>query len=183
MNDKSIQLHELMLARGTFFCYAGPLSEQVLTSISAVVREQLTDAQTDLSIKNTVFSIFIEQAQNIIRYSGARLEGSGVGSVSISHTDSGFMLESVNEISLAGKERVEQVLRELKEMDASELKSAYRQRIKSGPPRGSVGAGLGFIEVARRSSSFDYSFEQRENKTLFLYRGWVAAAKASTFSS
>jgi hypothetical protein len=173
MNTKSIQLHELMLSRGTFFCYSGPLSEQVLTSISAVVKDQLTDSESDLSIKTKVFGIFIEQAQNIIRYSGARVDKSGVGSVSISHTDTGFMLESVNEINGADKQRVAQLLAELKEMDSAQLKAAYKERIKNGPPAGSTGAGLGFIEVARRSSRFDYAFEQHNGADLFIYRGWV----------
>ena len=178
MNTKSIQLHELMLSRGTFFCYAGPLSEEVLTSISGVVKDQLTDSDSDLLIKKKVFSIFIEQAQNIIRYSGAGLEKSGVGSVSISHTDTGFVLEAVNEINPTDQVRVAQMLDELQSMDESELKRAYRERMKSGPPEGSVGAGLGFIEVARRSSSFDYAFEERGGVLLFLYRGWVEVPKA-----
>jgi hypothetical protein len=173
MNTKSIQLHELMLSRGTFFCYSGPLSEEVLTSISAVVKDQLTDSRSDLSIKTKVFGIFVEQAQNIIRYSGLRVDKSGVGSVSISHTDSGFMLESVNEITTSGQQKVAKILGELKAMDAQQLKAAYKERIKDGPPSGNTGAGLGFIEVARRSSRFDYAFEEHNGVTLFIYRGWV----------
>ena len=42
MNSDTVQMHELMLTRGTFFCYAGPLSEEVLTSLSSVVKGQLT---------------------------------------------------------------------------------------------------------------------------------------------
>ena len=173
MNTKSIQLHELMLSRGTFFCYSGPLSEEVLTSISAVVKEQLTDSKSDIAIKTKVFGIFIEQAQNIIRYSGSRVDKSGVGSVSISHTDSGFMLESVNEIISSDQQRIEEILGQLKGIDSDQLKAAYKERIKNGPPAGSTGAGLGFIEVARRSSSFDYAFEEHHGVRLFLYRGWV----------
>jgi hypothetical protein len=173
MSSNTIQLHELMLSRGTFFCYAGPLSEEVLTSLSGVVKEQLTETDSTSPITNKVFSIFVEQAQNIIRYSGDRMDKSGVGSVSISASDDGFLIEAVNEIDLKSKLRLTEVLTQLKEMDASELKAAYKRRLKSGPPEGSVGAGLGFIEVARRSSRFDFLFEEHNDKTLFLYRGWV----------
>ena len=68
MNNDTIQLLELMLNRGTFFCYAGPLSEEVLTSLSSVVKDQLTETDSTSPITNKVFSIFVEQAQNIIRY-------------------------------------------------------------------------------------------------------------------
>jgi hypothetical protein len=172
-NSNTIQLHELMIERGTFFCYAGPLSEEILTSISGVVKEQLTETDSTGPITNKVFSIFIEQVQNIIRYSSERIDESGVGSVSISKTDDGFLIEAVNEVDQDSQSRIDSMLADLKNMDAAELKAAYKNRLKSGPPLGSVGAGLGFIEIARRSSRFDYSFEQHKGSTLFLYRGWV----------
>ena len=115
----------------------------------------------------------MEQAQNIIRYSLDRLDKSGVGSVSISHTSHGFLIEAVNEVDGNSRKRLEEILTQLKHMDAAELKVAYKQRLKQGPPEGSVGAGLGFIEVARRSSRFDFVFEERNDQTLFIYRGWV----------
>jgi anti-sigma regulatory factor (Ser/Thr protein kinase) len=173
MNNNTIQLHELMLSRGTFFCYAGPLSEDVLTSLSGVVKEQLTETDSTSPITNKVFSIFVEQAQNIIRYSGDRMDKSGVGSVSISASDDGFLIEAVNEIKDGSQERLEGILTDLKNMDAAELKAAYKQRLKSGPPEGSVGAGLGFIEVARRSARLDFCFEPPTNVPRFLDRGWV----------
>ena len=173
MNNDTIQLHELMLNRGTFFCYAGPLSEEVLTSLSSVAKDQLTETDSTSPITNKVFSIFVEQAQNIIRYSVDRLDKSGVGSVSISLTSHGFLIEAVNEVDGNSRKRLEEILTQLKHMDAAELKAAYKQRLKQGPPEGSVGAGLGFIEVARRSSRFDFVFEERNGQTLFLYRGWV----------
>jgi len=173
VNKNSVKIHELMISRGTFFCYAGPLSEEVLTSITKVVKDQLADSESAVSIRNKVFSIFVEQAQNIIRYSGSRVDQSGVGSVSISNTDAGFLLEAINEIETTDEARVCKVLAELKAMDPSQLKAAYRERIKSGPPQGSVGAGLGFIEIARRSSRFDFSFEEHNGAKLFIYRGWV----------
>ncbi len=169
----TIQLHELMIDRGTFFCYAGPLSEEILTSISGVVKEQLSETDSTGPITNKVFSIFIEQVQNIIRYSFERIDDSGVGSVSISRTDGGFLIEAVNEVDHQSQHKIAEVLSDLQSMDASALKAAYKTRLKSGPPEGSVGAGLGFIEIARRSSRFDYSFEQHKGTTLFLYRGWV----------
>jgi len=173
MDSKSIQLHEIMINRGTFFCYAGPLSETVLTSISSVVKGQLEDAGNTVSVINKVFGIFVEQAQNIIRYSCERIESGGVGSVSISSTDSGFMIEAINEIRQADRLRVGEALEKLQAMDGAQLKQAYKERIKSVPPEGSLGAGLGFIDVARKSSRFDFSFEEHGGTTLFLYRGWV----------
>ena len=74
----STDFHKLLLSRGTFFCYSGLLSEEVLSAISSIVREQVTDIDHDEGLTTRVFGIFIEQTQNIIRYSEeARARGWG----------------------------------------------------------------------------------------------------------
>ena len=80
---ESIEFHKLLLSRGTFFCYSGLLSEEVLTAISSIVREQVTDIDNNEDITTRVFGIFVEQAQNIIRYSENRLGEGGLGTVAL----------------------------------------------------------------------------------------------------
>jgi len=92
----SHDFHKLLLSRGTFFCYSGLLSEEVLSAISGIVREQVTDIDHDEDLTTRVFGIFIEQAQNIIRYSDERLAQGGIGTVAIGHTSDGFVVEAIN---------------------------------------------------------------------------------------
>jgi len=54
------------------------------------------------------------------------------------------------------------------------LRKLYRQRLKDGPPEDSAGAGLGFIEMARRVKKFEFDFQAHEFGALFVYRGWVS---------
>ena len=70
---ESVEFHKLLLSRGTFFCYSGLLSEEVLTAISSIVREQVTDIDNNEDITTRVFGIFVEQAQNIIPVSYTHL--------------------------------------------------------------------------------------------------------------
>ena len=45
-------------------------------------------------------------------------------------------------------------------MSRDELKSLYKEKLRAEPEQGSKGAGLGFIEVARRATKpieFDFS--------------------------
>ena len=41
------------------------------------------------------------------------------------------------------------------------------------PPEDSKGAGLGFIEMARRVKRFEFDFNDSEDNPMFVYRGWV----------
>ena len=65
----TVGLHTFMQDRRTVFCYSGPLTEDLLTTIANPVRHQLSDKETEEAVANRVFGVFVEQAQNIIRLS------------------------------------------------------------------------------------------------------------------
>ena len=58
--------------------------------------------------------------------------------------------------------------------DAGELRKMYKERLRSGPPEGSKGAGLGFIEMARRVQRFEFEVTDTEEGPVFVYRGYVS---------
>lgn len=171
----TVGLHEFMQRRRTLFCYSGPLTEELLTTISNPVRHQLTENETPDNVANRVFGVFIEQAQNIIRYSSQRTSASGdsIGTIAISNLENMFLIEAVNQISSSQKSALEATLLELSVKDQKDLRKLYRQRLKDGPPQDSKGAGLGFIEMARRVKRFEFDFHDSDTQPMFVYRGWV----------
>ena len=168
----STDFHKLLLGRGTFFCYSGLLSEEILSAISSIVREQVTDIDHDEGLTTRVFGIFIEQAQNIIRYSEERLAQGGIGTVAIGHSSDGFIVEAINPMKAEKAGSLKANLEELQKMDSKELRKAYKQRLREGPPEGSKGAGLGFIEIARKSSKFEFDFVESPD-LLFVLKAWI----------
>ena len=168
----SVEFHKTLLNRGTFFCYSGPLSEEVLTAISSIVREQVLDLDNNEDITTRVFGIFVEQAQNIIRYSQDRIGEGGLGTVAIGFSDKGFLVEAINPLDKENIESLKNKLDNLQQMDQKELRKAYKQRLREGPPEGSKGAGLGFIDMARKSSRFDYEFVDSP-EILFILKVWI----------
>ena len=97
----TVGLHTFMQDRKTVFCYSGPMTEDLLTTIANPVRHQLSDKETEEVVANRVFGVFIEQAQNIIRYSHQKTKSTGdsVGTIAISIADDGFLIEAVNVVS------------------------------------------------------------------------------------
>jgi len=168
----SHEFHKLLLSRGTFFCYSGLLSEEVLSAISGIVREQVSDINHDIDLTTRVFGIFIEQAQNIIRYSEERLAEGGIGTVAIGHSNEGFVVEAINPMNADKMLSLKGNLEELQQMDSKDLRKAYKQRLREGPPEGSKGAGLGFIEIARKSSKFEFDFVESP-ELLFVLKAWI----------
>ena len=61
---QSQDFHKLLEQRRTFFCYSGLLSEDVLSTFSGIVREQMSEMEDDAEITERVFGIFVEQGSN-----------------------------------------------------------------------------------------------------------------------
>ena len=169
---QSQDFHKLLEQRRTFFCYSGLLSEDVLSTFSGIVREQMSEMEDDAEITKRVFGIFVEQAQNVIRYSKDRIAEGGTGTVAISRAEDGFLIEAINPMDHENAEGLQKNLDELKTMDNKELRKAYKQRLREGPPEGSKGAGLGFIEMARKADHVEFDFVG-STELLFVFKVWI----------
>jgi anti-sigma regulatory factor (Ser/Thr protein kinase) len=147
----------------------------VLSTFSGIVREQVNEIEDDAEITKRVFGIFVEQAQNVIRYSKERIATGGTGTVAISRAEDGFLVEAINPMDEQNVEDLRQNLAELQAMDSKELRKAYKQRLRDGPPEGSKGAGLGFIEMARKADRFEFDFVGT-SELLFVFKVWIKEA-------
>jgi len=132
----------------------------------------MSEMEDDAEITKRVFGIFVEQAQNVIRYSKDRIAEGGTGTVAISRAEDGFLIEAINPMDHENAAGLQKNLDELKAMDSKELRKAYKQRLRDGPPEGSKGAGLGFIEMARKADRFEFDFVG-SSELLFVFKVWI----------
>ena len=69
------QLYDLMdymKTTGITFCYCGYMTEQILVSMGDAIKKSLVMDEADRKTSKNVFSIFVEQVQNVIRYSAQK---------------------------------------------------------------------------------------------------------------
>jgi len=64
-----LQLRNDLYKWGVLFCYSGYLTEAVLESIGTAMRLKLENDTSDRKLARTLFSVFVEQVQNVVRYS------------------------------------------------------------------------------------------------------------------
>lgn len=151
--------YEGLRSDGVLFSFSGPLSQAILEGIGETVRKKMHLESTGLGTIQRVFSILVEQAQNILSYSAERTpdgEGNDPGG-SIRSGVLVLSIEAGNYCVLCGnyttREKSEALCRELsmlRELSPEDLKALYRERRKAPAPADSAGAGLGLIEIARR---------------------------------
>ena len=58
-------------------------------------------------------------------------------------------------------------IEDLKNMSDDDLKAFYKQKLRAEQEEGSKGAGVGLIEIARKSSEFDFDFIDLNDGTSF----------------
>ena len=146
----------------------------IVTQEIMVEYGKLIQAQEGLSENNRLilFGTFIELTQNILRYSAERsgpAESSrGIGIVLVSEQEDTFTVSSGNLVTIRAAEALSAQLTHLATLDRDALKQLHKERRRSGPPEGSVGAGLGLIEVCRRAATPPaYTLLPQDNDTVF----------------
>ncbi len=162
-------LRTFMQDNGVIFAYSGYVTEQVLSGVGEAIKQKMTIEDADRKTMRSVFAIFVEQMQNIIRYSAEKIPTDATpdealelryGVLTVGQEASGYIVHTGNLIQKNDAERLRGRLEALQVMNRDELKAAYKAQLKAGPDEYSKGAGIGFIEIARRASEpigFDFT--------------------------
>ena len=163
MSDFRHRLHE----QGIILCYSGYVTEPVLAGIGKALKHKMALEAADTTTMRSVFAIFVEQMQNILRYSAEKEpdypDATGLelryGILAIGLVHDKFFVTCGNKIMQSDVSRLTQRLGELQSLDKGALRALYRQKLREPTDQMSKGAGLGFIEIARRSTEiieFDF---------------------------
>ncbi len=172
-------LRDYMLGNGVMFCFSGFMSEEVLTGLSAALKKKLEVESADKRTMKGMFSVFVEMVQNIIRYSAERAEGPVPGQADIYDLRYGvltvgrdkadrFFVSCGNLISNQDADRLETDLKHINSLERADLMALYKKTLRGGPPDGSKGAGVGFIEIARHvGHDFEYDISAIDDQHSF----------------
>ncbi len=185
---------QLMNLRGTLheggviFAYSGYVTEPVLSGVGEALKQKLTIDDADTKTLRSVFAVFVEQMQNIIRYSAEKVESPlppaaderalkelRYGILTIGKEGADYVVCAGNLVERADVPRLHARLSRIREMNKDELKVLYKEQLRAEPEAGSKGAGLGFMEIARRASrpiEFDFA-DLDENHAFFALKATI----------
>lgn len=81
------------------------------------------------------------------------------GVLTVGKKDNKYFVSCSNLIAQNDVERLNKNLGNIQSMDAQDLKTLYKKTLKGDTPEGSKGAGVGFIDIARKAShGFEFDF-------------------------
>jgi hypothetical protein len=165
--------YQTMGSEGIVFAFKGSMSQALLVRFGEMIREDLFSGSKGSEIR-TVFSVFVELAQNITRYSAERSSDTpqgeaGCGVIVVSETADHYTVASGNLIDNRRLTQMAARLQAMAGLSPEALRKQYREQVKAAPPEGSVGAGLGLLDMARRSGGgLRYSVHPVDERTSFV---------------
>jgi hypothetical protein len=169
-----LRVKENLQKDGIFFSFNGYMSQNVLGGLGDAIEGKLTDQKVQNSTVTNIFAIFTEQMQNVMSYSAERYgteevaESIGISIVGFSELKKKYFIGSGNFIKEEDKISLLKKLEKINSMNRDELRSYYKELRKSGENKHRRGAGLGFLEMAKRGSEpLEYSVKNQADGKLF----------------
>ncbi len=160
------EIQDTLDDHGVIFCFSGYMTEDILVSIGKTLRQKMEIVDADKSKTRAIFSVFVEEAQNLIRYSSGVLADNNTpqtelrrGFMAVGRENGAYYVCCGNLILNKDVDRLKGHLEDIQKMDKDTLKKAYKEILRGDVPEFSKGAGVGFIEIARRAEhGFDFDF-------------------------
>lgn len=166
-------LRDTLGQQGITFCYSGYMTEGILLGIGNAIKTQMQLGDADAKVTKGVFAVFVEQVQNVIRYSAEKIgsEDSAelrYGILTVGTKDDKAFVACGNMIETRDAERLRDSLMHIKGLDRDGLKALWKETLRGETPKGSKGAGVGFIDIARNARhGIDFDFRKVDDAYVF----------------
>lgn len=157
-------LHRTMMSQNLILVYQGDFTQESTKSILAMAERNLDSTGEDSSIKRKVFNVMVEALQNIVKHSDELVDGqirSHAAIFLIGRESNRYSIMSGNPIRKENVEALKSKLEQINGLDKDGLKELYKEIIKNTTISDKGGAGLGFVDMARKSGEkLDYAFPE-----------------------
>lgn len=172
MDNAVLQVQHCLREQGIMICFSGKLSQDLIEEYGAAVKKYVESEARPASDVYNIFSIFIEQTQNIKNYCNSKTgsvdydEINNSCIVTIGKTGGANYISSGNLVHHADIEALKLRIEELVTLDKAGLKKLYKDRLREENPN-AASAGLGLIDIARKATAMKYSFSPTSNHLSF----------------
>lgn len=169
------EVHQLGGSTKLLFAYRGRMNEHITEGILSISENTLEEHTSLAPMNRKVSFLLVECFQNILRHGDfedalpADQEMSSDSMFSFRTYDETFYINSVNRIRSEDRKRLTEIVDQVNALDKQELRELYKAQLVDNELSDRGGAGLGLIELARKSGRpIHYAFDESpEGSVLF----------------
>lgn len=174
MQGNLLELQNILQSYGVLISFSGRFSQEIIEELGDAVKSYLETESISQTETFNVFSVFIEQTQNIKNYCTKKQNSpraeiiSNSGIVMIGRSPEGHYVSAGNLVETEDVSFFAAELQKIVGMDKQELKMYYRERLKGNLLPEQISGGLGLIEMARKASKpLEYSVQKVDDSLSF----------------
>jgi hypothetical protein len=154
-------IYQEMNKEDVLLAYHGDFSQTLMKAVLTLTETKMEKEGEDVSVKRKVFNIMVECLQNINKHQDAlettEYENSSI--VIIGDSGKHYFISTGNIILNDNVQNLQYKLEQVNNANQDELKNLYKEIVKNGKLSDKGGAGLGLIDIARKSGEkIEYSF-------------------------
>jgi hypothetical protein len=163
---KTMKGNEIRLA------YEGKMSHQITKAFIALAEAQMAEDQEAIRVQRIIFHVMVECLQNVSRHADDGEPGdnvySGDGIFMMSKDSNAYYITTGNAILNKKIPALKDLIDKVNELDSPMLKDFYMKQMREGRLSDKGGAGLGFIDIRRKTGSkLEYYFLPVSEKISF----------------
>jgi hypothetical protein len=154
--------------------FKGVFTADLLTSILDILESKMVDLDISPKKKRRVYNILVECFQNLYHHieelsdDEEMIEHQKTALIMVKHENGTFMVRTGNFISKDAINDLTSKLDVVNQLDADGLRDLYRATLQNEERTEKGTAGLGFIDIARKSKNkLEYDFIDVNSKTGF----------------
>lgn len=160
-------LHQTMLEQNLILVYEGEFTQEITKSVLAMAERNMDSSGEESSIKRKVFNVMVECLQNIVKHAD-EVEHNHSAIFMIGKQEDEYIIASGNPTRSATAGPLKAKLDQINSLDKDGLKTLYKDIIKNTEISDKGGAGLGFVDMARKSGrKLEYEFLDMDNGDVF----------------
>ncbi|MTI21337.1 hypothetical protein E1176_09930 [Fulvivirga sp. RKSG066] len=160
-------LHQTMLDHSLILVYEGEFTQEITKSVLAMAERNMDSSGEESSIKRKVFNVMVECLQNIVKHADD-VEENHSAIFMIGKHENEYLIVSGNPILKGDIDGLNKKLENINSLDKDGLKALYKDIIKNTQISDKGGAGLGFVDMARKSGRpLEFDFIDMDDKYSF----------------
>jgi hypothetical protein len=177
------QMYSTMLENNIIMIYEGNFNQDVTKSVLSMTERNFQAEGIDVGVMKKIYNVMVEALQNICKHEFKDIENyeDNVSSVfMIGQTDTEYLIISGNALKNEVIPIITEKVEKINLLDQDGLKQLYKEARLASTISSVGGAGLGFIDMARKSGNpISYHFEPI-NKELSFFSLLVTISKNET---
>jgi hypothetical protein len=177
--DVVYEFYNKMKAREITLIYEGEITHQITKAFGSLAESNMTKDEEVGSVQRKVYHVLIECLQNISKHADDIKDNdsalSGRGILLVSKADSEYTITTGNAVENNKIDALSLMIDHVNSLNKEELNELYMKQITEGHLSDKGGAGLGFIDIVRKTGrQLDYHFLKiNENISFFVLTSFV----------